>query len=262
MPWSMAELYALFPAFLLVLFRIAGLMLAAPFFSSSSMPAQVKVGLSVAVSLAVFPVMAVHVAGPVTLASALVGLIGELMVGLVIGFAVTLLFMGIQLAIDLISHQSGMMLGAVFNPMLDTSGTAVEELYVLASMTVFLGIGGHRAVVRTVLDSFASIPPLTFRVTEGLGGLLIDLLTVSVELSIRVGAPTIVALLLTLLTLGFLSRTMPQLNILTIGFPIKLSVALLVMAMTVMSLEPILLDTFSTGIDGLRAGLGLGPAIR
>ena len=117
-------------------------------------------------------------------------------------------------------------------------------------------------LVRTLLDSFASIPPLTFRVTEGLGDLLMDLLTVSVELAIRVGSPTIVALLLTLLTLGFLSRTMPQLNILTIGFPIKLSIAMLVMAMTVMSLEPILLDTFTAGIDGLRSGLGLGPATR
>lgn len=260
MPWSMAELHALLPAFLLVLFRIAGLMLAAPFFSSAALPAQFKVGLSVAIALAVFPVMAVHITVPVTLASALIGLIGELMIGLLIGLAITLLFMGIQLAVDVISHQSGMMLGAVFNPMLDTSGTAVEELFVLVTMMVFLGIGGHRAVVSTLLDSFAAIPPLTFRVTDSLVNLLMDLLTVSVELAIRVGGPTIVALLLALLTLGFLSRTMPQLNILTIGFPIKLSIALLVMAMTMMTLEPVLLDTFAAGMDGLRMGLGLAPA--
>ena len=63
---------------------------------------------------------------------------------------------------------------------------------------------------------------------------------------------------LTFLVLGFVSRTVPQLNILTVGFPLKLAVGLVVMALTMMSLEPVLLEGLSLCMDGIRIGLGLG----
>ncbi|GAF97676.1 unnamed protein product [marine sediment metagenome] len=81
----------------------------------------------------------------------------------------------------------------------------------------------------------------------------------SFSIAIRVAAPAILALMLALVSLGFISRTVPQLNILTVGFPIKLGIALLVMALTMMSLEPLLLDGLALGLDAIRAGLGMNP---
>jgi len=128
------------------------------------------------------------------------------------------------------------------------------------SVMVFLGVHGHHALVRSLLDSFDTVPLLGFTMSSSAAAVCLDILTVAFGLAIRVGGPVILALLLALMTLGFVSRTMPQLNILTIGFPIKIAVALIMMALTVMSLEAVVLDAITRALDGVRGVLGL-PAL-
>lgn len=255
-PWSAVELYALLPAFALVMCRVVGLTLAAPLFSSAVIPTQVKAFIAVAMGLAVYPFAAQSITVPVTLSSALLGLIGELMVGLVMGFGATLLFVGVQYAAELIGQQAGLGLGAVFNPMLDTSTTELSQLYFFVAMLVFLAAGGDHALVQALLDSFQTVPLLGYEVTEGMVALMIDMMQTAMVVAIRVAGPTMLALLLSFLALGFVSRTVPQLNILSVGFPIKLAMALFIMAMTLISLEPVLLDGMDVCLDGLREALG------
>jgi flagellar biosynthetic protein FliR len=259
MLWTMFNLYASLPAYLLVLFRISGLVLAAPLFSSAVIPMRIKILLSMAIAAAVFPLASVHLAGPVTLATALTGLAGELAIGLFVGFCVSIMLMSVQIAAEFVSHQAGILLGSVFNPMLDSSESVLSQLYYFAAMMGFLAIGGHRQLVRAVLDSFETIPVMGFRVVDGLLELVVDLVSIAFEMALRISAPVVVALLLALIALGFISRTVPQLNILTIGFPLKLAMALLVLALTVMSLEPTLMELFETSMDGVRGVLSLPP---
>lgn len=256
MPWSMAYIYAMLPAFLLVLFRISGLMLSAPIFSSGAIPMQFKVFMAVAISLAVFPVVTPEIAAPVTLASAVTGLMAEMAIGLMIGFGVTMVFVGLQVAGQIVSQQAGIALGDVFNPMFDSSSTVVSELYFFVAMVIFLSVGGDHALMRAVLDSFETMPLLSDVPTESLAALLIDWLNLSFTIAIRMGGPTMLALLLAFLTLGFVSRTVPQLNLMTVGFPIKLAMALFIMAVTMMSLEPVLLDGIDTAMGGVRRMIG------
>lgn len=257
MPLNLFEIYGLLPAFLLVLFRVSGIVLATPLFSAAVLPARVKVLLSAAIALAVFPLVRSSVTVQLTVSSALAGMVGELMIGLFVGLSVTLMMLGVQVAAQVVSYQAGIALGQAFNPMLDDESTVIAQLYFLVAMMVFLAVGGHRAVVVAVLDSFQSVPPLQFQVTEDLVAFLVDLLTACCTMAIRVAAPVILALMLAFMTLGFISKTVPQLNILTVGFPIKIAMALLLMALTMMSLEDVLLETLTLGIDGIRAGLGL-----
>jgi flagellar biosynthesis protein FliR len=260
MPWSLAYLETLLPAFMLVLCRVSGLMIAAPLFSSPLLPFQFKALMSVGMSLAVFPMLIAHVAAPVTLTSAVTGLMGELAIGMMIGLGITLLFVGIQVAGQLISQQAGLALGDVFNPMLDSQVTVVSEVYFYVAMMVFLSVGGDHAIMRALLDSFKTVPLLSFQDTPAYTNLIIDLISLSFTIAIRMGGPTILALLLAFLTLGFISRTVPQLNILSIGFPIKIAIAIAIMAMTMMSLEPVLLDGLDVCMDGIRAALKLDGA--
>lgn len=257
MPLQLVDPYLALPAYMLILARVAGLMLAAPVFSGVGVPMQIKALLAAAISLAVFPLVFSRIAEPVTMQTAVVGLIGEIALGLVIGFGVALVFMGVQLAIQMASQQAGMALGTVYNPMFETSMPVVASLYYYVAICVFLVVGGHRALVRTLLDTFEVIPPLGFRITEDVVVLMVDMMMLSFVFAIRVGAPLILALLLAFMTLGFISRTMPQLNILTIGFPLKITIALIMMALTIMSLETALVGALTHVIDHLREGLGL-----
>jgi flagellar biosynthetic protein FliR len=255
MPWSLFSIYANLPAFLLVLCRISGLVFAAPLFSSAVIPARVRILLVMAMSAAVFPFASAHLTVPVTLATALTGLVGEAAIGLLIGFCITLMFLGVQIAAEFVGHQAGMLIGSAYNPMLDNSESVLSQLYYFTAMLGFLAIGGHRQLVRSLLSSFETLPPLSFRVTENLVDLVLDLITVSFEIGIRMSGPTVIALMVALVAMGFISRTVPQLNILTIGFPLKMVLALVALALTVMSLEPLLIEAFDTGMDGVRVVL-------
>jgi flagellar biosynthetic protein FliR len=258
MPLQLVDIYTLLPALMLVMARLSGLMLAAPLFSGAAIPAQIKALLVLAMSMAVFPLLGPAVQVPVTLSAALAGVVGELAIGLLIGFGVSLILAGVQLAIQTVSQQAGLALGEVFNPMLESSAPVVAELYYYVSMVIFLAVGGHRALVRAMLDSFTAVPPMSFHVGEQATALLVELLIVSFIVALRVGGPIVLALLLSFMTLGFLSRTIPQLHLLSIGFPIKIALALLLMAMTMMSLEPVLVDSLTRTMDDLRVGLGMG----
>jgi len=256
MSHSYVELYGFLPAFLLVLFRICGLMLAAPLLGNVVLPVRIKAMLTITMTLAVFPMMVSYVPAPITLPMVAGGLIGELAIGLFIGLGVGLLFAGIQIGAQLVGQQSGIRLGNVFNPAPEESGSILGKFYFLSALMVFLMVGGHRAVVRALLDSFAAIPPLSFRVSADLVEILVEICALSFAMAIRVAGPMILALMLAFVTLGFISRSLPQVNLFTVGFPVKISIALIVMAMTIMALEPLLLDGLGICLEGIRGGLG------
>lgn len=257
---TLFDYYYLLPAFLLVFCRVGGLMLAAPVFSAPVIPMQVKVLFTAAMSLTIFPMVAPQLAVPVTLGSALAGLAGELMVGLFLGMGVNLLFVGMQLGMQVASQQAGMGLANSFDPVMETSISPVAHIYYIVGVFMFLIVGGHRALVRALLESFQSVGPLQFRLDEPLVGLLLDMFSASFSIAIRVGGPLMLALFLAFLTLGFVSRTLPQLNILTVGFPMKLMVFTLISAVALCSMEHLFLDALAEFVDMTRAGLGL-PAM-
>jgi flagellar biosynthetic protein FliR len=261
MSLPLTGLYALLPAFLLVLCRVGGLTLTAPVFSSIALPLHIRVFLAAAISLAVFPTMMPYLPAQVSLAAGLAGLLGELAIGIFLGLAVTLVFMGLELAAETVSQQSGMKLGEMFNPMLESSSGALGELYTLLALMIFIAVRGDHALVRSLLDSFRTIPPLGFKVTEGLLSLVLELLALSFAIAIRVGGPMILALMLSFLTLGFLNRTIPQLHLLTVGFPLKIAIGLSVAAMCMIGMEGVLVDGLTQGFEAIRVGLGLDPAV-
>lgn len=259
MPFGWMHIYGELPAYLLVVARVAGIAVAAPFFSGTVIPVRIKALLVAALAAAVFPLVTAQatVALPADLAAAAGGLAGELALGWLIGFSVAAIFMAVQLGIQMASQQAGMALGEIFNPMLDSSMPIASELYFYVSMLIFLGVHGHHALVRALLDSFETIPLMGFGLSEQAIGLTVNILAVSFGLAVRVGGPIALALLLAFMTLGFVSRTMPQLNILAVGFPIKILIALVMMAVTVMSLESVVLDSIARVLDGVRTLLGL-----
>lgn len=259
MPLPLFGFYGFLPAFMLVLFRVSGLMLTAPVFSSMALPVQIRALLAAAISLTIFPMTLSSLPAQLTLAQTLAGMLGELAVGVLLGLAVNLVFMGVELAAEAVGQMSGMRLGEVFNPLLESSAGAMGELYTLVAMMIFLAIRGDHALIGALLDSFQSIPPLGAVPTEGLIALLLDLLNLAFTITIRVGGPMVLALMLALMCFGFLSRTIPQLHLMSVGFPLKVAVCLAVAAMTMVSMEGVLVEGLREAFDAIRIGLGLLP---
>jgi flagellar biosynthetic protein FliR len=216
-----------FILFTLVLARVSGLVMTAPIFGGSAVPMRIRALLAFALSLLMLPVQTATPVTPlVTLPDYLLALTGELLIGLVFGLGIKILLAGIQLTGQIISQLSGLALADVFDPSFQSSVPVFSQLLLYVTLAVFVLFGGHRMVMAALLDTFRAIPPGAGPNPASLVDATTTVLAQSFVLGIRAAAPAMTALLLATLVLALISRTLPQINILAVGFGINTLVAL------------------------------------
>lgn len=248
--FDLAAILTLLPSFALVLARISGLMLGAPVYSSSAVPPQVKIGLTVLLSLTIFPLVRPGMTGiPDSLVGTALGMAGEMMIGLTIGLAVNMLFVGLQLGASMISQQMGLGLARIFDPMLEEETDTLSEFYMMFGLALLLVMNGHHLVLRGVLDSFAVLPPMTLTLRPELLEVLRGLLASSYVLAVKVAVPSMVIMFLVSLMMGFLGKTVPQINILVVGFPLRVGVGLVALILSFTAAAVVFSDAYQQTAD-------------
>ena len=222
-----------FLVFTLVLTRTSGVLIATPIFGSTQAPATVRALIALTLAVLIMPSQwfaTLPYPGNLLIYAAVLG--GELLIGLILGLGISILLGGMQMAGDMMSRVGGLTLADVFDPTTSTNVPLFSQLFSLLSTALFLIIGGHRLLLGGLLDTFSVIPPggsgAMFLGTAGGGsgpGLLaplvetiLVLITQSFHLAIRAAAPVMTAVLLATLVLGLISRTLPQLNVMVVGF--------------------------------------------
>lgn len=233
MPISLEPILPHVPAWLLVLFRLAGIFLFAPMFASVAVPARVKVMLALALSACVYPALiapgspaqpmiAPVIAGGLSLPQLAGVVVAEMGIGLVIGFGASLPLIAMQVGGRMIDQQIGLGLAGIFNPDFDEQTGVVGEFFYIMALAVFLILGGHRLLLGTLIGSFSHVPLGGFAADVRVVQLVLGMATVMFELAIRVAAPLLCLVFLESVALGFVARTVPQLNILSVGFPVRI----------------------------------------
>lgn len=241
------------PALGLVLARVTGIVLAVPMFSSVQIPRMTKLLLVLILSLTVFPVVSAKLHPSTGLGATAIGMGGEFLIGEILGLAAGVTFFGAQMAGKIVSHQAGFALGEVFNPLFDEEFTVLDQLWFFAAFMLFLALRGHIAVVSLIMRSFDLVPPMTLQVDGSLEQFAVGIARSAFEIAMRLAGPSIIALMLTSLVLGFFTKTMPQMNVLSVGFSVKVAVGLLLVALTIQFSEGILSRALTDGLD--QAGL-------
>ena len=122
-------------------------MLTAPIYGSAVVPVRLRAALTLAATAMIFPMVSGQALQDVSLSAAVVGGIGELMIGATIGLAVSILMMGAEVAGEMVSQQAGISLSEVINPLLDEQSSIIGQIYVVVLTLIFLWAGGHRAVM-------------------------------------------------------------------------------------------------------------------
>lgn len=257
MPWDLIQLNLVLPAFVLVLFRVGGLMFTAPVFGSRVVPARIKMAISVTLAVMIFPVLGPRIEQTLTLGNMLAGMVGELMIGMILGFSITLMFVGVQLGGMLIGQQAGIGLAQAFNPVLEAQSSIISQIYFFLALMIFLAIDGHRALVSAILDSFVMIPVMTFTVDAAPVDMAMKLLQSAYGMALSLAGPALVALFLSGMSMGLISRTMPQLNILAVGFVLRVLVGLTATAFTISLMADPVADRMIQAFDTVRELLGL-----
>jgi len=195
---------------------------------------------------------------PRTLVELTVQLVQELGLGFVLGLGVLTLLSGLQLAGQIIDQQTGMVLGEIFNPGLELDGTLSGQFLYWFGLTAFLvttPLNGHLLIVSALLDTFRTLPPGEAFLLLSTWELLRALVHDSFVLAIQVAAPVLAAMSLVALAMGFLSHTVPQINILVIGFAVRAMLSLLVLAAALAGVGYEVADRVAAGVDLIRTTL-------
>jgi flagellar biosynthetic protein FliR len=223
------------PVFLLVFFRITGVMMLAPVFGSAVAPAPVKIFLSLVLSLLFFPIVK-SAGAPVAMEPSVLalGAAWELAVGLLIGFAAAMLFAGVQFGGHLIDQELGILQANLLDPMLNEQISIVGQFKVLLATLVWLLINGHHLLIAAVSDSFRAVPLLGLQFSRGAALHLSDTLMRDVfRMGVEIAGPALVTLFLVTIALAFMARTAPEMNIFALSFSLRIAVGFVVVALGV-----------------------------
>lgn len=176
---------------------------------------------------------------------------GEFSLGLVLGWGAFLVISALQLAGQMLDQQTGVGLGQIFNPLFDEATSVSSELLHWLALTVLFAIGGHLLLLRTLLETFRMLPIGYGCITPSTVSLLSDLVTQSLAIGLQISAPVLAAQTLLSLAMGFLGHTVPQINILVFGFPVRILAGGLVLFLAVSGMLEHVVDLFPGIIESL-----------
>ncbi|MBW1835104.1 MAG: flagellar biosynthetic protein FliR [Deltaproteobacteria bacterium] len=217
-----------------------------PVFDSRSIPVLFKAGLAFSVSILLFPILKLDNIPFINSAIPFgIGVIGEIMMGAVIGLSVQLIFAGIQLAGQLAGFQMGLAIANVMDPITSAQVSIIAQLTNLLAVLIFLTINAHHMFLRALAESFSLIPPFNVQFSNSLIEQLISISGNMFIIAVKVGSPVIVALLLTSAAFGLIARTVPQMNVFLVAIPLKIIVGLLFLALALPYLLPFFRQLFN-----------------
>ncbi len=217
-----------FQVFLLIMVRLTAMTVVAPFFSSGLFPFRLKVMLAFFVSLLIFPgLLAKGYKLPGTVGAYYILLVGEVFIGIYIGFLVSVVFAAFQLSGQYFAVQIGFGMSEVMDPIAQVSVPIVGQLKNLIGLLVFMAINGHHFMIEAISRSY-ELAPFVSTKKAVLGGMLkymVHSFSGMFVIALKIALPVMGTIFLISVSMGILAKAAPQMNIMMLGFPFKIVVA-------------------------------------
>ncbi|MEW4283716.1 flagellar biosynthetic protein FliR [Priestia koreensis] len=256
----MEQILQIIPVFLLVLVRITSFFVTVPLFSYRNIPTSHKIGLSVSLSFIVINVVKLP---NIQLDDLFIMLaVKECLVGLSIGLIAYLVMMAIQIAGGLIDFQMGFTIANVIDPQNGTQSPLMGQYLYIIALLFLLSVNGHYLLIDGIYYSYQMIKvdELSIHIGSGLfAKQFITAFSTMFLIAVQMSLPIVGSIFLVDIALGIVARTVPQLNIFVIGFPIKIiaSFALLTIVMgSMMMVVQKIFEQMLTFMQGLMRVLG------
>lgn len=214
------------PNFFLILIRAGSIIIMLPFFGSKTIPPIFKIGLIIAISAVLTPVIEFQVKAE----DLPLFIIKELFIGITLGLVARVVFFAIETAGQVMSNTMGLSIATFFNPEIGQS-TEVARLFSSILMLLFLSMDAHHELIYIFARSYEWLPGGSISLASVLPE-IINLTGTIFVIALKIGAPVITVMFLTNILFGFLYRAAPQMNIFFVGYPVYIFVGLLVMLLS------------------------------
>ena len=221
-----------------VLVRVTALITAAPILGSRTVPVKIKLGLAVVLTMVILPLIPKAPAVDPLSSSALLITVNQIIIGVAMGLALQLVFGMFVIGGQVITYQMGLGFSQMVDPQSGMQVPVVSQFYIILLTLIFFSLDGHLALVQVLLDSFVTLP-------VGANGLTRDGMWALVAWgsdmyvgAIQIALPAIASILLINFTFGVVSRSAPQFNIFSIGFPITMIMGFFIIMATLTTILP------------------------
>ncbi len=211
-----------FTALILVSIRIFSFFMLVPIFFPNGTPNVVKVGLTVVMAYILMP--GIDYASISSIDNTMffvMNCLNEAAAGLTLGFLTSLCFSMVRIAGNLMDMQMGFAMVSMFDPTSNSNTTLIEHLLYWFSLVIFFIVDGHHMLIKSLIQSFSVIKLGSFFLNQASINIIFKAFVEYFGIAIQIGIPIVLILLFTDLTMSLIARTVPQLNIMILGLPIK-----------------------------------------
>ena len=245
-------------AFILTILRVGGLMLAAPVWSAQSVPMKLRTALIVIFAVLLLPAATAN-ANVTSLRISPASFLAESIIGFVIGVAAAITIASAEFAGELITTTAGLSGAAIMDPVNNTQAPILSGFMQLLALVLLVISGGHVLMIEAVGNSFRAMPlGASFDLGAGMGA-FVPMAKVIFLSGLQFAAPVIAAVFVTNVALAVLGRAAPQLQIMSVAFPLQIGIGLLTFAGSIALVVHVMTDWtpgFATSLDAFARASG------
>ena len=253
--WDMVDWAQLY-LFELIFMRMSGFLLFNPLLGRSNLPAMVKTGMALVLSILVFGTAGTGVPQPDTLVELAFRLLLELGIGLVLGFVMRVVFSVVQIGGEVIDTQMGMTMAQIYDASSQANMSVTASLLNILFFLNFFAENGHYTLMRILLGSAEILPFGTAVLGEAAASYVAEVFFSSMLL-VKMALPILAAELLGELGMGILMKAIPQINAFVINMELKVIIGLILLFLFLTPLSEFLLGAEADMLSGLRRGLAV-----
>lgn len=218
-------------AFLLVFSRVTAFTVSSPLFSLQGIPALARTGLGLLIAVLLFAAMPLPGDLPGRWQEYVFLVAKETFAGLTLGIISSMVYNSLRTAGELIDLQTGFGMANLLDPVTGSNTSLLGQYLSTLGILIFLELDGHHMLIRALADSFSLLPLGTGTFAGPLTASVVTVFTGVFALALRLAAPVIAVLLVSDIALALVARTVPQLNVFILGFPIKAGLAVLLLSL-------------------------------
>jgi flagellar biosynthetic protein FliR len=239
MPFPLQSLEQM-QVFFWIFIRVSIILFLLPLFGARGVPTTWKIGFSLMIAIILAPLVPSPAHFPETGLEVLLAIGSETVMGLLLAMAARLLLASVQIAGQFMGFQMGFSMASMMDPQTGGQSSVISQFLYTFTILVFFSVNAHHLFITALASSFRLVPPMTFHMAPSLFAVLIKVSSEMFVIALKIAAPIMIALFLSNLCLGIVARTVPQVNILMIGFPLNIGLGMIILSLVVKSLSPFL----------------------
>jgi flagellar biosynthetic protein FliR len=227
--FTLDQLHLWIGTFIWPFFRIAAFVGTAPILGESAIPIYVKVALSAILTLALGPLIGEVPTVALSSFAAIGIMLEQILIGMALGLVMRFIFGAVIMAGELIGLQMGLSFASFFDPASGGNTSVMARILNVFTILVFIAVNGHLVMISGLGRTFDMLPIGGPKLDINGIGILVEFSVTLFTVAIALALPMIIALLTINLTMGILNRTAQQLSVFSVGFPITLTVSLVLL---------------------------------